>query len=83
VPNVGIGELIVIFLILVVVFGASRLPQLGESVGRTIRNFKRGMATDESIEVRTQEPPVGACGTASAKPSADPIEDAEVIERKS
>jgi sec-independent protein translocase protein TatA len=72
---VGISELIVILLILIVVFGASRLPQLGESMGRTIRNFKRGMDTDESIQIAKPPPP--------AKSNVDKIDEAEVLDRKS
>jgi sec-independent protein translocase protein TatA len=50
-PNIGIPELIVILLILVLVFGASRLPALGEGMGKAIRSFKRGIAHDDKIEV--------------------------------
>jgi sec-independent protein translocase protein TatA len=50
VPNLGVSELLVIFLMLLLVFGGSRLPQLGESLGRTLRNFKRGIASDDRIQ---------------------------------
>jgi sec-independent protein translocase protein TatA len=36
----GIGELLIILLIVVVIFGASRLPELGRGIGSAIRNFK-------------------------------------------
>ncbi len=39
-PNVGFPELIIILVIVVVLFGASRLPQLGKGLGEGIRNFK-------------------------------------------
>jgi sec-independent protein translocase protein TatA len=45
------SELIVIFLILLVVFGASRLPALGEALGKTARGFRRGLSHDDKIEV--------------------------------
>lgn len=35
-------ELLIILVILVLLFGASRLPQLGQSMGSAIRNFKKG-----------------------------------------
>lgn len=45
----GVQELIVIFLIVVVLFGATRLPQLGRGLGEGISNFKRGLKSgDES-----------------------------------
>lgn len=39
----GPTEILVIVLLLVVVFGAKRLPQLGEGVGKALRNFKDGL----------------------------------------
>ena len=44
----GMPQLIVILLILIVVFGASRLPEIGSALGKGIRNFKK--ATDENSE---------------------------------
>ena len=49
--NLGPAELLLIFGILVLIFGASRLPKLGEAVGKSIRGLKRGLNTDEEIEV--------------------------------
>lgn len=43
----GVPELIVILLIVVVLFGATRLPQLGRGLGEGISNFKRGLKTGE------------------------------------
>jgi sec-independent protein translocase protein TatA len=39
-PNLGIPELLVILAIIVLVFGASRLPELGRGLGKGIKNFK-------------------------------------------
>ena len=44
----GIQELVVILLIVVVLFGATRLPQLGKGLGEGISNFKRGLKSDDS-----------------------------------
>ena len=43
----GFQELIVILLIVVVIFGASKLPQLGKGLGEGIRNFKKGLKSDD------------------------------------
>ncbi len=52
----GIPELIIIFLIVVVLFGASRLPQLGKGLGEGIRNFKGGLKGDsEAIPENTKD----------------------------
>ncbi len=45
-------EVLLIFLAIVLLFGASRLPQLGSSLGQAIKNFKRGFgeATDDASD---------------------------------
>lgn len=40
---IGIPELLIILVIVVVLFGASRLPQLGAGLGQGISNFRRGL----------------------------------------
>lgn len=45
--SLGIGELVVVLLIMLLVFGASRLPQLGESLGKAVKGLKRGLAADD------------------------------------
>ncbi len=45
-PTLGFSELIIIFLIVVVLFGASRLPQLGRGLGEGISNFRKGLNPD-------------------------------------
>ncbi len=47
----GFWELMIILAIVVLVFGASRLPQLGDAVGKTIRNFKKSTKEDDAIDV--------------------------------
>jgi sec-independent protein translocase protein TatA len=54
-PSLGVPELIIIFLIIVVLFGATRLPQIGKGLGEGIRNFKRGMKEADSNPERLEE----------------------------
>jgi sec-independent protein translocase protein TatA len=42
-PNLGGPELIIVLLIFVLLFGAKKLPELGGSIGKGIKNFKRGI----------------------------------------
>ena len=49
--GIGMQELLVILLIVIVVFGAKRLPELSGSLGRAIRNFKRSMSEPDEIDV--------------------------------
>ena len=41
--GLGMQELIIILLIVVVLFGSTRLPQIGDGVGKMISNFKKSM----------------------------------------
>lgn len=43
----GGSELLLILLIVLVVFGHNRIPQLGEALGKGIRNFRKSFAKDE------------------------------------
>ena len=52
----GLPELLVILLIVIVIFGAGRLPQLGEALGRGIKNFKKASKDDDSIQVTQKKP---------------------------
>ncbi|HUP22492.1 MAG TPA: twin-arginine translocase TatA/TatE family subunit [Thermoanaerobaculia bacterium] len=52
----GFQELLVIFLIIVVIFGASKIPQLGRGLGEGIRNFKRGLKGDDPAELEEGKP---------------------------
>lgn len=51
-PNIGIGELVVILAIALLLFGAKRLPELARGVGQSIQAFKHGLR-----EVREPEEP--------------------------
>lgn len=53
-------EGLIIVFVVVLILGASRLPQLGDALGRAVRNFKRGMKGDNEIDVTPKkqiEPP--------------------------
>lgn len=47
-PSLGAPELMIIFLIVILLFGATRLPQIGKGIGEGIRNFKKGLRGDDS-----------------------------------
>ena len=49
--GMGFGELVLILLIVVVVFGSTKLPQLGDGLGKAIKNFKRAVNAQNEIDV--------------------------------
>lgn len=51
--GLGMPELIIILIIVLVIFGASRLPQLGEGLGKAIRGFKKGVSGDNDKDKET------------------------------
>ena len=53
----GLGpmELAIILGIVVVLFGARRLPELGSGVGKAIKNFKAGISGDDEIDVTPEK----------------------------
>lgn len=54
--SLGMPELLVILVIVIVIFGASRLPQLGRGLGEGISNFKNGIrGTDEKKAVEEKK----------------------------
>jgi len=42
--GLGMPELLVVLVIVIIIFGASRLPQLGEGLGKAIKGFKKGIS---------------------------------------
>ena len=59
--GLGMGELVMILVIVTVVFGATKLPALGDGLGKAIKNFKRS--------IDTEEPPDASKGKIESPPS--------------
>lgn len=53
--NIGPQELFILFLIVLLVFGAKRIPEIGRSIGKGIQEFKKGMR-DVETELTTDKP---------------------------
>jgi sec-independent protein translocase protein TatA len=48
--RIGLPELMIILMIVIIIFGANRLPQLGRGIGSAIKNFKDGIKSDETAD---------------------------------
>lgn len=74
-PSIGWQELIIVLVILLVIFGPKRLPELGRSLGKGIKEFKN--STSEIQEQLTKEEPQVA-KTETAEPQPTVATDAKV-----
>ena len=69
--GLGFGELLVLLAIVLVVFGAGKLPQLGDGLGKAIRNFKRASAGNDEIEVAPKKKEIAEKKAAAADEADD------------
>jgi sec-independent protein translocase protein TatA len=96
-PNVGPLEIAVVLIIVLIIFGPKRLPELGQSMGRGIREFKNSISGDKDKdspeETRrelqasqqagaAQPQPQAEAGEPSAEKHAEPVEGEVVTENK-
>jgi sec-independent protein translocase protein TatA len=51
-PSIGFGEILVILLIALIVFGPTRLPEMGRTIGKSLREFRR-TASDLRAEIES------------------------------
>jgi len=49
-PNLGPMELVILLVIILIIFGVGRLPEVGGALGRGIREFRRAASGEESEE---------------------------------
>jgi len=54
--GIGMPELLIILVIILVIFGAGKLPQIGEGIGKGIRNFKKATKERDEIDVTPKKP---------------------------
>ena len=52
--SIGFTELILILVIVLIIFGAGKLPQLGEGLGKAIKGFKKSVHEADAIEAEAQ-----------------------------
>ena len=64
-PNIGAGEIIIVLVIVLLIFGPKRLPDLGRSLGKGMREFKDSVTGKDDEEKKPEL-------TASAAPEDEP-----------
>lgn len=54
--GLGMQELVIILVIVLVLFGANRLPEIGKGIGQAIKNFKKATTEPDEIDVTPKNP---------------------------
>ena len=57
--GLGLPEVLVILVLVIVIFGARRLPEVGAGLGKAIKNFKAGVSGKDEIDVTPKKEEVG------------------------
>lgn len=76
--GIGMQELLIILVLVLVIFGAKRLPEIGSGLGRAIRNFRQGASEPDEIDITAKKTPPSS--TTKTETNND---DSEVIKQKS
>lgn len=53
--GLGVGELAIILVIVLIIFGAGKLPEIGEGLGKGIRSFRKAVKTSDEIDVTPEQ----------------------------
>ncbi len=84
--SIGMGELLIIFVIALIVFGPRKLPELGRTLGKSLGEFKRASndlrnTLEEEIHVEEQTRPAPAPRASAPAPSV-PEDDPNTLEEE-
>lgn len=78
--GLGVPELLLILAIVLVIFGAGKLPGIGKALGKTIRGFKQAAAGDDEIEVSKKS--LSGDAKRDQLEAGSEAEDAELVRSK-
>ncbi len=65
--GLGASELIIILIIVVILFGATRLPEIGKGIGEAIKNFKKATSSPSEIDVTPKNKTEGSDANKESK----------------
>jgi len=79
--GLGFPELMIILVIIMIIFGAGKLPEIGSAFGRSIKNFKTSMKDAEQEEIAAGDQTEGSIeGEGAEEPKAVPESTGETAE---
>ena len=70
--NLGVWEILMILVVVMLLFGAKRLPEMGASIGKGIREFKRSISQTEDAIMKPEDQPQVKSGRQLDQPPAAP-----------
>ncbi len=79
--NIGLPEILVVLVIALIIFGPKRLPELGRSVGKGIREFRSSISGNDDDD--EEEPAAKPAQIEGAEQRAEPVETEVVADRRS
>jgi sec-independent protein translocase protein TatA len=83
----GWMELVLILVIVLIIFGAGKIPQLGEGIGKAIKGFKKSVNEDDAIDVTPppsnapEAPPSQIAQPPATPPATAPVQSAQQVKR--
>lgn len=85
----GWMELLLILIIVLIIFGAGKIPQLGEGLGKAIKGFKKSVNEADAIDVtpppadtpQAQQPQQVAQGQTQQPPAAPPVQQNQEVKQ--
>ena len=82
-PNIGPLEIIVVLVIVLIIFGPKRLPELGQSLGRGIREFKGSLTGDDDDDEKPKQTKQAAINSTATEEPAEPADTADDKQKSS
>jgi len=79
--GLGTWELLIVLAIVVLLFGAARLPQLGKALGETVRNFKKGQSAPDAVPAAKKKEPLEPPREVARLVDGEEAEEAEVVDK--
>lgn len=77
--SLGFTELVLILFIVLIIFGAGKLPQLGEGLGKAIKGFKKSVHEADAIETEAQAQAVAQQQAIPPQPTSPPSAQASAV----
>ena len=81
-PNIGPLEIAIVLIIVLIIFGPKRLPELGRSMGRGIREFRGSVSGDHKDDDDDKRAELETSDDAAAAQPAEPVEGEVVTEKR-